>query len=344
MITVRLEKPGELRLVNDDNEPGMLPGDALVEVKRIGVCGTDWHAFHGTNPFFEYPRILGHELGVEVLEVRPGKDGETPPGVAPGSLCAVEPYLNDEESPASRRGRSNCCEHLRVLGVHIDGGMRERIVIPASKLHPSATLDLDRLALVETLCIGAHAIERRSPGADDAVLVIGAGPIGLSVIQFAVLSDAPVAVMDVSASRLEFCRQQFELAAFLDGSAGEPLEEIRDTFGGRLPTIVFDATGNQESMNRSFSYLANGGTLVFVGIIPGEVTFSDPEFHRRELTVMSSRNAVPGTFRNVIAALESETVDSSWWITHRFPLREVPETLPRLASEKNLLKAMVEAG
>ncbi len=336
MLTIVLEKPGAFAAA-DRPEPVAAPGTALVRVHRIGVCGTDLHAFAGKQPFFTYPRVLGHELGVEVLD--PGDD---PHGLRAGDRCSVEPYLNCGTCVACRRGKPNCCTTLQVLGVHADGGMRPLIRVPARKLHSSSRLDYDQLALVETLGIGAHAVERAAPMKDDFILVIGAGPIGLSVIQFAKVSGATLAVMDVSDTRLDFCRKQLGVAHTLKPGA-MAAEELRKIGGGDLPTCVIDATGNPASMVGCFDLPAHGGRIVFVGLFQGDVTFNDPNFHRRELTVMGSRNALPATFREVIRLVEEGKVDTRPWITHRFNLAETPTVFPKeIAGNPAVLKAMIE--
>lgn len=338
MLTIVLEKPGQFTAA-DRPEPAAAPGTALVRVHRIGVCGTDLHAFAGKQPFFTYPRVLGHELGVEVLD-----PGDAPNGLRAGDRCSVEPYLNCGTCIACRRGRPNCCTSLQVLGVHTDGGMQPLLRVPARKLHPSAALDYDQLALVETLGIGAHAVERAAPAPDDFVLVIGAGPIGLSVIQFAKVSGATLAVMDVSDARLEFCRKQLGVRHTLKPGA-TAAEELKKIGGGDLPTCVIDATGNPQSMMGCFDLPAHGGRIVFVGLFQGDVTFNDPNFHRRELTVMGSRNATPATFREVIRLVEAGRVDTRPWITHRFRLEQTPAVFPRdIAGNPAVLKAMIEAG
>jgi len=335
MLHIVLEKPGRFA-AEDRPEPPAGPGLALVRVHRIGVCGTDLHAFAGDQPFFSYPRVLGHELGVEVVDA-----GDEPGGLKPGDRCSVEPYLNCGRCSACRRGRPNCCAELKVLGVHVDGGMRPLLRVPARKLHASARLTYDQLALVETLGIGAHAVERAALAPDDFVLVIGAGPIGLSVIQFARLSGAAVAVMDVSDRRLEFCRSHFGGIRALKPGAGAD-DELR-RIGGDLPTCVIDATGNPRSMAGSFSLPANGGRIVFVGLFQGEVAFDDPNFHRRELTLSGSRNSLPSTFREVIRLVEEGSVDTRPWITHRLRLDETPGVFPRdIAGNPEVLKAMIE--
>jgi threonine dehydrogenase-like Zn-dependent dehydrogenase len=178
MQTIVLNEP-EHFVLTDTPQPGdPAPGQALVRVRNIGICGTDLHAYRGRQPFFSYPRILGHELGVEVVAV-----GDNNASLKPGDQCAVEPYLNCGHCIACRRGMTNCCTTLKVLGVSTDGGMREYITLPVNKLHKSEKLGLDQLAIVETLCIGAHAVSRAQPEPGETALVVGAGPIGLTVIE-----------------------------------------------------------------------------------------------------------------------------------------------------------------
>lgn len=330
-----LENPGGFADV-DRAEPQRGAGDAVVRVHRIGICGTDLHAYAGRQPFFSYPRVLGHELGVEVID-----PGSEPNGLKAGDRCSVEPYINCGTCLACRQGKPNCCSRLQVLGVHVDGGMRPRIAVPARKLHPSAKLDYDQLALVETLGIGAHAVERGAVRPDDFALVIGAGPIGLSVIQFVVARRARIAVMDTSEARLAFCRDRLGVAAAFNPAQVEPRAHLAALGGGDLPTVVFDATGNATSMQAAFELPAHGGRLVFVGLVQGELTFNDPSFHRRELTVLGSRNALPGTFRSIIQLIEEGRIDTSPWITHRLGLGEVPRTFGDIARDPTLLKAMI---
>jgi alcohol dehydrogenase len=339
MQTIVLETPG--RLVHADtpspSEPG--PGEVLVRVDRIGICGTDLHAFHGRQPYFSYPRILGHELGVEVLAV-----GRGVIGVAVGDRCAVEPYLNCGQCIACRRGKSNCCATLQVLGVHTDGGMRERIVVPARKLHPSTRLTVEQLALVETLGIGCHAVNRASPQPDETCLIIGAGPIGLATLEFVKLSGARPIVLDVNPRRLDFCRQALGAQEVL--LSGDDVEaRVRNLTGGDMPEVVFDATGSSASMNAAFGLVAPGGRLVFVGLTQDEVRFRHAAFHKVEGTLLCSRNALPDDFTRIIGLIEEGRLDTRPWITHRTPFAALPEvfasyTLP----ETGVVKAVVEVG
>src|SRR5262249_16079696 len=192
MRQIVLDEPGRFS-ARAVTEPAVPPGHALVAVKRVGVCGTDLHAFAGRQPFFSYPRVLGHELGVEVLQVPPGERH-----LRPGDTCAVEPYLSCGACRACACGKTICCARLQVLGVLADGGMRGRLAVPAQLLPPSARLSLEQLALVETLGIGAHAVARSGLAAGEEALVVGAGPIGLAVVQFALAAGARVRVADLS--------------------------------------------------------------------------------------------------------------------------------------------------
>ena len=283
-----------------------------------------------------------------VLSGTPFYDESTVPTFGPdfGIRFAVAPRVQLGLEAGLRwtgdlSGLEGLAAELKVLGVHIDGGMRPEIVVPARKLHRSRTLSYDQLALVETLGIGAHAVERAQIGPDDFVLVIGAGPIGLSVIQFAVLHGPTLAVMDVRASRLEFCRRQFGISHTLAGGRGTQ-EELRGIGGGELPTVVIDATGNAASMAATFDLPAQGGRIVFVGLFQGDVGFSDPNFHRCELTLLASRNAQPHNFRDIIASIESGRIDTAPWITHRFGLADTPERFPEIASDPSVIKTVID--
>jgi 2-desacetyl-2-hydroxyethyl bacteriochlorophyllide A dehydrogenase len=335
MKTVCLKKPGELELISTQ-EPIQKSGETLVKVHRIGICGTDIHAFHGRQPFFSYPRILGHELGLEVISPDPIN-----PTLKIGDKCSLEPYFNCGTCIACRSQKPNCCTSLNVFGVHSDGGMRSVISVPSHKLHCSKKLTYDQLALVETLGIGAHAVERAAIKAKEYVLVIGAGPIGLSVIQFAQAAKAHVVVMDISESRLQFCTKFLNVASTLKPSENQ-IEELKSFGNGDLPTVVIDATGNPKSMSQAFEFPCHGGRILFVGLFQGDVTFNDPNFHRRELTLLSSRNSLPKNFKDIIQQIESGIIDTTPWITHRLKLDQVPEQFSQISKDPSLIKIMVQ--
>jgi alcohol dehydrogenase len=315
------------------------PGEALVRVHQVGICGTDLSGYLGKMPFFSYPRIPGHELGVEVLEVGAGVAN-----VRPGDRCAVEPYINCQNCYACRRGLTNCCEKHQTLGVHTDGGLRPRFLVPARKLHISRTLAFDQLALVETLAIGRHAVHRAQLRAGESCLIIGAGPIGLATLEFAKLTGATVLVLDVNEARLDFCRRAMGVPHTLMPSVR--LEaDLRDRSDGHLPDVVIDATGNSASMSAAFGLITHGGRLVFVGITTDEVRFPHPAFHRPEGTLLCSRNAPSADFGHIIGLIEAGRIDTRPWITHRAAFDELIDVFPSYTRpETGVIKAVVAVG
>jgi 2-desacetyl-2-hydroxyethyl bacteriochlorophyllide A dehydrogenase len=336
--SIILVQPRQLELV--DVAPPNSPDENEVQVRihRVGICGTDLHAFEGTQPFFSYPRILGHELAVEVLKIGPTMLDHK---LEVGDICTLRPYLNCGKCSACLRGFENCCIHMQVLGVHQDGGMRELINVPLDKLHPSKLLQHEELALVEMLSIGCHAVRRARIVPGETVLVIGVGPIGLGVAQFAYLAGAHVIVMDISDSRLMFARKTQGIEHVIDGKQNV-LEQLESIISGDLPTAVFDATGNAKSMMKAFDYVGHGGRLVFVGLFQGDITFHDPDFHRRELSVLASRNATAQDFEQVIGALEQHRINVKSWITDIVsPVQLIRDFSTWLNPSNNTLKAML---
>ncbi|TXG39110.1 zinc-binding alcohol dehydrogenase family protein [Seonamhaeicola maritimus] len=337
MKVIRLNEPGNWEELNINKPSEVLSsGNALLKVKKIGVCGTDLHAFKGQQPFFNYPRVLGHELAVEVVAV-----ADDVINVSIGDKCSVEPYYNDIIGQAVKRGKTNCGEHLQVLGVHVDGGMQEYFVYPAKFLHATNSLSDDQLAMIEPLAIGCHAVDRADIKEDDIVLVIGVGPIGLGTIQFAKLKGARVIAMDIDDSKLEQCKEITKVEDTIN-ALGNVEEELATLLNGDLPTVILDATGNPTSMMNTFKYAAAGGTIVFIGLFMGDVVFHDPSFHKKELTLKASRAALGTDFGRIIKLIEEGKIDATSFITHRMCFDEVPTEFEKLYKQKDLIKAIIE--
>ncbi|TBL74667.1 zinc-binding alcohol dehydrogenase family protein [Paenibacillus thalictri] len=318
-------------------EPVPVPGHAIIRIRRIGICGTDLHAYKGNQPFFSYPRILGHELAGIVEQIDPDASG-----LKAGDQVSVMPYLHCGSCIACRRGKTNCCTDMKVLGVHIDGGMKEKLAVPVTHLVKTEGLTLDQTAIIEPLAIGAHAVRRSGLRSGDKALVIGGGPIGLGVMSFAQYAGAEVIVMDINEERLAFSRS-WTGGAHTVNTLDRPLEQLAAIIGGDLPTVVFDATGSAKSMTDSFGFAAHGGTLVFVGLVKSDIVFNDPEFHRRELTLMASRNATKEDFDTVLEAVRSGRIDADAYITHRSSLDDmIGQFESWLKPESKVIKAMVE--
>jgi 2-desacetyl-2-hydroxyethyl bacteriochlorophyllide A dehydrogenase len=311
-----LRQPGLLEFQSDPEPPAPDDDQALVAVRAIGICGTDLSGYLGKMPFIQYPRILGHELGVEVLQV-----GNNVTTVQPGNRCSVEPYLHCGSCEPCRLGRTNCCENLKVLGVHCDGGMRQRLIVHADKLHRSKQLDFDQLALVETLAIGSHAVQRAELTTRDRILIIGAGPIGLATLEFALLKSDAVTVIEPNEERRVFITHHYPSVKI---PSGPPL--------GSSFSAVFDATGNAQSMSASLQYAAFGARIVFVGITTEPVILDDPLFHRRELTLLASRNALSSDFPKIIKLIESRQIEIGKWISQRAPFDSAPDVFAQITN------------
>ncbi len=320
-------EPGRLELARRP-VPSLAATDALVRPRRVGICGTDFHIFEGKHPYLNYPRVMGHELAVEVVEAPPAS------GLAPGDMCVVNPYISCGHCVACRAGKPNCCVEIAVLGVHQDGGMADLMVLPVVNLIRTPGLTADECATVEFLSIGAHAIRRGAVTSQDRVLVVGAGPIGLGVALFAGLSGAAVAVFDRDEERATAAQS----ISGADVLGRADIDAATDGFD-----IVFDATGNQQSMEKGFDFVAHGGRYVLVSVIKGPITFADPDFHRKEMTLSGSRNATNDDFGRVIAAIHDGLVPIGRLITHRTTLEEAVKDIPRWASDRSgLTKALIE--
>lgn len=323
--------------IDEPGKPG--PGEALIETSRMGICGTDVSCYLGKFPFFDYPRIPGHELGVKVLEV-----GENVKNIKPGDRCSVEPYMNCGTCHACKKGKGNCCSNLKVFGVMMNGGLCERSIIRADKLHPSEKLSYEQLALVETLAIGCHASDRGASKQGDHALIIGAGPIGLSTLEFVRLTGATVSVMDMSDERLEFCRSTYGINNLIKFQGnGSEIEKIKQITEGGFYDVVIDATGSNKSMSNALEYVAFGGSLVYVGITTENISFTHPSLHRREISLLASRNALPKDFPRIINLIENGTINTHPWITHRLEMDDVIDQFESLIQpDSGVIKAVIQ--
>ena len=329
MRTYVLEQPGRFT-ATDTQAPGApSAGEVRVRVTMVGICGTDLHAFEGTQPFFSYPRILGHELAVEILQT-----GEGVTNLAPGDQCAVNPYLACGECAACLRGRTNCCAKMRVIGVHSDGGMRDTILLPAKQLYKCAKLPPAMIPLVETLAVGIHAVNRASVQPGERAIVRGAGPIGLSVIEFLKQAGADIGVVEKIPSRLDYAVKKHSLTRYYPSHD----EALRDG----PSTIVFDCTGDKGSMDSAIHLLEQGGRLVFVGLINDHISIFDPDIHRREATIFASRNSTPAEHRRTLELMESGQVDVSSWPTDLIAPTLMQTRFPKwLNREDGIVKGVV---
>lgn len=336
MKTLVCTKPGEF-CYEERQRPVLEKGQAIIKIKRIGICGTDLHAFEGTQPYFEYPRILGHELAGELIEAE-GADG-----FQLGERVTFIPYFYCGNCIACRSGLPNCCTDIKVCGVHINGGFAEFLSVPSYSLLHGEGLSFDELSLVEPLAIGAHGVRRAGVKEGEFVLVVGAGPIGLGIAEFARISGGRVIIIDINDNRLNFCKEKLNVPFTVNPIETDALEQLKVITNGDMPTVVIDATGSQKAINNSFRFMAHGARYVLVGLQKDEITFSHPEFHKREGTLMSSRNATMEDFQHVINCMKKGLVKPTTYITHRVQFEQVKTEFPSwLKAETGVIKATVE--
>ncbi|MEJ7739386.1 MAG: zinc-binding alcohol dehydrogenase family protein [Chitinophagaceae bacterium] len=336
MKTLVCIQPGQFEY-SQGEKPALIKGNAIVKIRRIGICGTDLHAFEGTQPFFEYPRILGHELAGELIAF------DDAPGFQQGEAVTFIPYFNCGRCMACRSGKPNCCSSLKVCGVHCHGGMVEYLSVPSYALVHGQGLSFDELALVEPLAVGAHGVYRAGITEGEFVLVIGAGPIGLGTMEFARIAGGRVIALDINEDRLQFCKDKLGVRHTIHALAPDVTAQLAEITNGDMPSVVIDATGNLKAINNAFQYMSHGARYVLIGLQKGDISFSHPEFHKREATLMSSRNATRKDFEHVIASMKKGLVVPTTYITHRVLFGQVKDEFAQwLNPAYGVIKAMVE--
>lgn len=335
MKAIVCQAPGDLCLENCP-PPQKTEDEVLVRIRRIGICGTDFHIFAGTHPFLAYPRVMGHELSGTVDEAPAAS------GLARDESVIINPYVACGQCVACRAGKPNCCARVAVIGVHRDGGLCEQVSVPVANVYKAKGLSLDQAANTEFLAIGAHAVDRARISEVDRVLVVGAGPIGLGIMLFARLRGATVVAMDLREDRLATTHDIAGVQETIVAGA-EAAERILSLTDGEGFDVVMDATGNKTSMESGFEAVAHGGRYVLVSVVKDTIRFADPLFHSREMTLIGSRNARQSDFETVIAALKAGQIPTDRLNTHHTKLDTLPEIFGHwLEPSSGVIKALVE--
>ncbi len=312
------EKPGEF-LLKEKEEPKRKPGEVLLRVKKVGICGTDLHAYTGNQAFFTYPRILGHELATQIIEI-----DENERGLKAGDNVVIMPYLNCNQCIACRNGKTNCCTSMRVLGIHTDGGMQEKITVPIDLLIPAQNLNDNEMAVVEPLAIGAHAIRRAQLQKGENIVVVGCGPIGIGIMKLAQLAGARVIAIDMNQQRLDYAKNEIGVDYVVKGGA-DAVEKVKEITDDDMCTIVFDATGHKGALESGPDYMSHGGSYVLVGLSKGELTFTHPAIHAKETSILCSRNATLEDFEHIISVLSKGDFPIDSFVTHNVDCTEMIE-------------------
>ena len=310
------EEPGKFAL-KEKEEPQRASGEALLKVKKVGICGTDLHAYTGNQAFFTYPRILGHELATQVVDI-----DENPQGIKVGDNVVIMPYLSCTKCVACRNGKTNCCTSIAVLGIHTDGGMQELINVPMDILLPADGLNDDQMAIVEPLAIGAHAIRRAAVKSGETVVVVGCGPIGIGILKLAQLQGAKVIAIDMNQQRLDYALEKIGADHVILGGEGA-VQKVSEITNGDMARVVFDATGHKGALESGIAYMSHGGSYVLVGLSKGELTFTHPAIHAKETSLLCSRNATFEDFEQVISVLRNGDFPTDSFVTHNVDCTEM---------------------
>lgn len=327
------ENPGKF-ILKEKEAPIRKENEALLQINKVGICGTDLHAYSGHQAYFTYPRILGHELASEVIEI-----GDNEKGIKAGDKVVIMPYLSCNKCIACKNEKSNCCTNIKVLGIHTDGGMQEQITVPANILLPTNHLSNDQMAIVEPLAIGAHAIRRANIQKDEIIAVVGCGPIGIGIMKLAQIAGAKVIALDINEDRLKYAKDKIGVDYTVNASK-DPVKQIEEITNYDMATAVFDASGNKFALEAGPSYMAHGGRFILVGLSKGELTYNHPKVHAKEITLMCSRNATTEDFEHVISVLNQFPTES--FITHNVPFTDMINHFDSwLKPETGVIKATV---
>ncbi|WP_316788619.1 zinc-binding alcohol dehydrogenase family protein [Pedobacter frigoris] len=324
--------PGALEYI-EVQMPALKKEHSILKINSVGICGTDYHAFDGTQPYFEYPRILGHEISAEIADTEPDS------GFVIGEKVTVSPYFYCGKCIACRSHKTNCCEQLQVLGVHTDGAMCSYILVPDYSIISGNKLREDELVLVEPLAIGAHGISRAQIKQGEFILVMGAGPIGIATMNFAIIAGAKVIAMDKNQKRLDFCKNKLGIPYTINPDEDDIIEKLREFTNKDMPTVILDCTGNIKAINNAVNYLAHGGRFVIIGLQKEEISINHPGFHKKEATLMSSRNALPEDFKHVISCIQNGKIKTKDYITHRLKFGD--PNLSFTNQDQTLIKAIL---
>lgn len=307
MKTLICQTPG-MFLFEERDIPRPNENEVLLKVNYIGICGTDIHAYHGRQPFFTYPRILGHEISATVHEVGSSLDSQLI-----GKACTVIPYIHCGQCHSCVKGKTNACENISVLGVHADGAMQEYIVVPRSHVVIVEELDAAHLAIIEPMSIAYHAYKRAKPVREEHIVIVGGGPIGLAAAKIALLKQHKVTIVEINEAKHEEIRYITRCLEVLTNTS---------MIAGKVD-IVIDATGNKASMENTLNVISHGGTVVYVGLVQDEIAFHDPLFHSKEIALLASRNAVMEDFKEVIGLLQTNDF-ANRYISQIVPIDALP--------------------
>ena len=336
MKAIVLEEPGRAAM-KEVKEPQVGADEVLLQVRMVGLCGSDLNSYRGRNPLVSYPRIPGHEISATVVDPGSHKEWEQ------GTPVTLSPYKACGRCAACERGRPNACRDNQTLGVQRDGALTELIAAPAAKLF-RASLSLKELCLVEPLTVGFHAVGRGRVTAEDTVAVFGCGGVGLGAVSGTAFRGARVIGIDLDDEKLETARKAGAAEA-INSKTGDVHAQLMELTNGRGPDVVIEAIGLPATYRAAVEEVAYAGRVVYIGWAKEQVAYETKPFVHKELDILGSRNAMPEDFRSVISMLEAKRFPVEAAVTHMVPFEETPKILEEWNREpERFTKIMIEVG
>lgn len=325
MKAVNMDLPNKICIKNVPMAERKNENDVLIKVRALGICGSDIGAFKGTNPLVSYPRIIGHEIGGEVVEI-----GVNSKGIAVGDKVIIEPYIPCNQCYPCSLGRTNCCEHLQVLGVHIDGGMAEYFSHPLQLISKVPNnMEWKHVAMIEPLTIALHASHRAKVKNNEHVLIIGAGAIGLLAAQVAMVYGAVPIIMDLVDERLQLA-SMLGVKHTINPVKENAVEKIKKVTNGRMAEVVIEASGSQVAIQSMFDYVSYAGRIALVGWPNAEIPLATSMITKKELAVVGSRTSA-GEFNEAIELINNKKVAVDPLISAVVALDDIPGTVENIA-------------
>ena len=336
MKAVRLEAPGKA-LVTDVAEPVMNAGDVLLQVRMVGLCGSDLNSYRGRNPLVTFPRIPGHEIAATIIDAGSHSEWEA------GTDVTLSPNTNCGRCASCLRNRPNACQFNETLGVQRDGDLMQRIAVPATKLY-RANLTLKELCLVEPLTVGFHAAARGRVAAGETVAVFGCGGIGLGVVAGAAFRGGTVIAIDLDDEKLATARKAGAMHGINTKREDLHTRLMELTFG-RGPDVAIEAVGVPQTYRAAVEEVAYTGRVVYIGWAKEQIAYETRHFVHKELDILGSRNAAPEDFRDAIRMLEAHRFPVEDAVTHIVPAEQAPSIFEEWSQNPACFtKIMIEVG
>lgn len=321
---VYINKPGEIE-TRWVEYPVKKESEVLIKVDSAGICGSDIGAFRGTNPLVTYPRIIGHEVVGVVIQEGKGM----PDNIKEGDRVIVDPYIYCGHCYPCSVGRTNCCENLKVIGVHIDGAMQEVVAHPAHLIHKIPDSVKSEMApLAEPLTIALHALHRANLKEGEHIAIIGAGAIGLMAALSALRYNAIPVLIDIVEERLQYAIT-LGIPHVINPAKTQVVDDIREITKGTMAQVVVEASGANSAIRQALDLASFAGRISFTGWPKQETSLPTNLITFKELDLRGSRTSA-GEFGEALQMLATLNINPADIVSKVVNIDEVPDAVREL--------------